>query len=434
MATFNPAIIKSVEQQGYRVTVGDIASQTGLDINLAQQGLLALASDAGAHLQVAESGDIAYLFPRNFRNILRNKYLRLRLKEWWDKVWKILFYLIRISFGIILIVSIILIVVAITFILISLKASSEGDSDSRSSRGGGGMIFLPRFWITPDIFWFFRPNYYETRPQRRRERRSGQDSEMNFLEAIFSFLFGDGNPNADLEERRWREIGAVIRQKNGAVVAEQVAPYLDRIDQDEDYMLPVLTRFNGYPEVSPQGDIIYYFPELQVTARERRKQAIVPAHLQEYPWSFSAASSGQILLAAGLGGVNFVGALVLGSLLASGELAAQIGGLVAFVESIYGLLLAYGIGFLVIPLIRYFWIQQKNKGIEARNQKRRDRALSLQQANPALLQKIDYANQFASQKVIGKEDITYTTETDLIDQEAERSDKIDEEWRRRLEG
>ncbi|HBL12730.1 MAG TPA: hypothetical protein DD379_15280, partial [Cyanobacteria bacterium UBA11162] len=72
----NPTIIKAVEQLGYRVTVGDVAAKAGLNINLAERGLLALASDAGGHLQVAESGEIAYLFPKNFRSILRNKFLR----------------------------------------------------------------------------------------------------------------------------------------------------------------------------------------------------------------------------------------------------------------------------------------------------------------------------------------------------------------------
>jgi len=42
-----------------------------------------------------------------------------------------------------------------------------------------------------------------------------------------------------------------------------------------------------------------------------------------------------------LGVLNFVGALVLGSLLADG-IAAELGGLVAFVQGIYWLLLGYG--------------------------------------------------------------------------------------------
>ena len=437
----NPLIIKSVEQLNYRVTVGDIAAQAGLEINLAQQGLLALASDAGGHLQVADSGEIVYLFPKNFRAILRNKFWRVRLKEWWDKVWNVLFYLIRISFGILLIVSIIVMMIAIAVILIALSSSrdSEGNSGNSSNRSsGGGLFFFPYFW-SPDIFWVFTPDYHYHRRQRRQSstfQSSDEENKMNFLESVFSFLFGDGDPNADLEERRWQEIGKVIRNNGGAIVAQQISPYLDNIkagsSEDEDYMLPVLMRFNGYPEVSPEGEIIYYFPELQVSANQQRQKS-VPAYLRELPWRFSEAGSGQIMLAIGLGAANFILALVLGSLLQQGDVAAQLGGFVAFVDSIYWLLLGYGTAFLGIPLIRYFWIKGKNGKIEASNQQRQEHAVALNQADDHLRQKIAYARQFAAQKVIGDEDITYSTETDLLDQNLQRADKIDEEWRRRLE-
>jgi hypothetical protein len=437
--TPDPTIIKAVEQLGYRVTVGDVAARAGLNINLAQQGLLALASNAGGHLQVAESGEIAYLFPKNFRSVLRNKFLRLQLQEWWEKVWRVLFYLIRISFGIILIASIALIVAAIAIILIAMAMNSNssssggGGGSSRSSSGGSGL------W---SFFWFFdsSPNQRSHRHSSRKSVSTSLESleqkEMNFLEAVFSFLFGDGNPNADVEERRWQEIGIVIRNSRGAVAAEQIAPYLDNLGEayereSEDYMLPVLTRFEGRPEVSPDGEIVYHFPELQTTAKSWEPQP-VSAYLRERLWRFSKATSGQIMLSLGLGAFNVVGALVLGSLL-KGGIAAQLGGLVAFVNSIYWILLAYGIGFLAIPLIRYFWIQLKNQRVETRNQKRQEQAIALNQADTALQSKIAYAQQFAAQNVIKEENLVYTSETDLLDQELERSDQIDAEWRRRLE-
>lgn len=437
----NPAIIKSVEQLGYRVTVGDVAAQAGLDVNLAQQGLLALASDAGANLQVAESGDIAYVFPNNFKGILRNKYLRLQLQEWWEKVWNVLFYLIRISFGILLILSIILIFLTIFLIIIALNSSNDNDSGGgggSSRRSGGGLTFFPRFWFWSDIFWIFNPGYGYSDYSRRqtRSQSSGEKSELNFLEAIFSFLFGDGNPNFDIEERRWQAIGRVIRNNGGAVIAQQIAPYLDEIDaialEEESYILPVLSRFNGYPEVSPQGEIVYYFPELQVTAKEQRETLELTGFLQESPYRFSAAGSGQIMGAIALGSVNFIGALTLWSLM-QGDIAIQIGGLVAFVASIYWLLLAYGIAFFTIPLIRYFWIQQKNGTIQQRNEKRIQRAKTLQQANETILQKLNYARQFARENIIGEKDLSYSTETDLIDQELANIEQGDREWEKRLE-
>lgn len=173
----NPEIMQAVEQLGYRVTVGDVAAQSGLNVAEANQGLLALASDAGGHLQVSDTGDIAYLFPKNFRVILRNKYLQLRLQEWWKGVWGVLFYLIRISFGILLMVSIALIVIAIIVITVAMNSSNN---DDRNDSGGG-----INFFFFPDLFWFFSPNY-DTHYQEGYE--PNQKSELNFLEAIFSFL------------------------------------------------------------------------------------------------------------------------------------------------------------------------------------------------------------------------------------------------------
>ena len=431
----NPAIMQAVEQLGYRVTVGDVATQAGLNVNLAAQGLLTLASDAGGHLQVAESGEIVYLFPKNFRATLRNKFLRLRLQEWWKKVWRVLFYLIRISFGIVLIASLALIFVTIFIILTAINRDGDSGGGSHSSGGGshssgGGMVFMPYFWIGPDWFWVFYPDY-----DRHYQRRRREESQLNFFEAIFSFLFGDGNPNANLEERRWQLIAGVIRNNGGAVAAEQIAPYLNDIGEGyareyEDYMLPVLTRFNGQPVVSPDGQIVYHFPDLQTTASQRHRQP-VPDYLEESKQRFSAASSGQIMLSAGLGVLNFVGALVLGSLLADGTVAALVGGLVAFVQGIYWLLLGYGTAFLGVPLVRYFWIQWRNSKISDRNHQRQARARQLASADAALQQKIAYAHQFAAETVIGNQDLVYTTETDLLEQEAS-SAQIDAEWQRRL--
>lgn len=428
----NPDIMKAVERLNYRVTVGDVASQAGLEVNLAQQGLLVLASEASGHLQVAESGDVVYLFPKNFRDILRNKYFRLQLQEWWETVWRVLFYLIRISFGIVLILSIALITIAI--ILITIAATSSNDDE----RGSNESFSMPSVGLSGwDIWWLFAPDYYapyadSPSPRRTSGRESG--SQLNFLEAVFSFLFGDGNPNRNLEERRWQTIGTVISNQRGSVIAEQIAPYLDSVGQGysqeyEDYMLPVLARFNGYPQVSPDGDIIYQFPDLQTTAQQRRKQPVA-GYLQERPWQFSQASSGQILGAIGLGSVNLVGALVLGNLLANG--AANLGGFVAFVGSIYGVLLAYGVGFLLIPLVRYFWIQGRNRQILQRNQARQALVNGLE--GDRVQAKLTWAEQFAAETVIDQSNLAYTTERDLIEQEIEQADKIDAEWQQRLEG
>lgn len=426
-------LIKAIERLDHRVTIGDVAAEAGLPLHEAQQGILALASEVQAHLQVSEAGEIAYVFPKNIQTILLNKSWKLRWQATWEKVWRVLFYLIRISFGIVLILSLALIVVAIIALTIAATAASQQGNDRRDDRSGGGMIFIPRMWFGPDLFRMFDYRYNRRGPAKK----VASDSKMNFLEAIFSFLFGDGDPNADLEERRWQAIAAVVKANGGVVVAEQVAPFLSDLGQGwskefEDFMIPVLSRFNGSPEVSPEGGIVYQFPELQVTAQERQKNS-PPPFLQELPRKFSHASSGQIMGAIALGSANFIGALALGSMLQDQALVASAGELVIFVNSIYLLLLGYGSAFLGIPLIRYFWVQRQNSKITHRNQEREQRAEVLAQLDDPVREKLSFAKTLAGQTIVTTENLAYSTETDLIDQEIANKDKIDEEWQRLIE-
>lgn len=428
--TLNTQLMQAVEQLNYRVTVGDVSAYAGLDVNLTQRGLLTLASEVNGNLQVSKKGEIAYLFPQNFRTILRNKSLKLHLQEWGAKLWQTLFYLIRISFGVFLIISIILIFITVILILMATSNSRGGHSNNRR-HGSSIPLFLPHFGFGSDLFWFFSMNHYghtQKRSTQPMHHPNHAAEQLNFFEAVFSFLFGDGDPNAHLEERRWRIVGNVITNQGGAIVAEQVAPYLDISKTqviDEAYMLPTLLRFDGRPEVSARGDIIYRFPVLQTTAAETWPKDSIPSYLHERFWNFSQAKPDQIWLVIGLGFLNLVGALILRSLLSDGTIAVQLGGLVAFVQSIFWILLGYGIGFLGVPLIRYFWIQRRNRQIKQRNQERQAYASVLSQADSNLQQKIQFAQQFANQFTIASKNLAYTTERELLEQEIDHLDEVD---------
>ncbi len=414
--TSRTAVMEAVEKLNYRVTIGDVAAQSGLDLNTAQREVLAIASETGGNIQVAESGEIAYKFAPNFREILVSRSFWLQVKEWLRGVWKWVFYGIRISFGILLIVSIVIVVVGIIAATIALQSQNRNDNDRndrRSDRGGGGFFWLGGFGNPfGNPFMVFDPYYYE--PQRIRER---DPDEMGFLESVFSFLFGDGNPNADLEERRWRELATMIRSNNGVVVAEQIAPYLDNVvykENDEYFVIPVLAKFNGFPEVSDTGTLAYKFPELQKVASERKSKT-KSTYLQEKAWQFSKAPQGKIALAIGLGVFYLVAALYLGSLLGRLALAS---GFLGLLKAAYGLLLGYAVLFLSTPAVRYFVLQYLNGGISDRNQKRAAIAEQLRQPSATLREKLEFASTFATkQEVIDQNNLAYTTEQDLADHE-----------------
>jgi hypothetical protein len=419
--SLNPQIMAAVEQLGYRVTNGDVATKTGLHLELARQGLLALAADAGGHLQVTDTGEIVYVFSRDFRQVLRRKFIQIQLREWAAKIWNVIFYIIRISFGIVLIISIGLIYLALFAIAIA-SIFSDNNNDS-----GGGNIdwnWNGNFFSIFDWGWYGGYNS-PGEPTRNRNRR--EKSELNFLEAVFSFLFGDGNPNANLEQRRWQCIGNAINSHQGVVIAEQIAPYLDTLgvgfDREyENYMLPVLTKFNGFPEVNPTGAFVYHFPDLQTTAKSIvDPERNLPLYLKEKQWKFSRAKGTQIGWSIALGIINLVGAIFLGGLLFKGSIAAG-SGLVGFVSSIFTILLLYAVGFIAIPIGRYLWIQWQNQQIDRRNQERSHRVLS-PTPNPEITAKLEFARQFAKQQIVGTEDIIYTTETNAIEQSLDLLDE-----------
>eukprot|EP00966_Prymnesium_polylepis_P042697 992321-Prymnesium_polylepis.1 len=96
---------------------------------------------------------------------------------------------------------------------------------------------------------------------------------MSLPAAIFSFVFGDGDPNEGLRAARVKALAEVIRANGGAVIAEQLAPFLDppaapssdpsRWLVDESWVLPAIMELGGRPDVSDDGSIVYVFDELK---------------------------------------------------------------------------------------------------------------------------------------------------------------------------
>ncbi|CAI0462252.1 unnamed protein product [Linum tenue] len=268
---------------------------------------------------------------------------------------------------------------------------------------------------------------------------------MNFLESIFSFVFGDGDPNQGLEEERWKLIGKYISSNGGVVTAEELAPYLDlrttdMFQNDESYVLPVLLKFDGQPEIDEEGNILYRFPSLQRTAssqRSGRKEYVgkskrwadwvggIQNYLEEKKLEFSKTNASERALVIGLGGLNLFGVVVLGAMMK--EMTINQGGWIQFVRSIFPLLQVYAGSFFAIPLVRWFLVSKSNAEIEKRNRLRKEFAKVLELPDISLRRKILSARDMAQKTVIGQDRIVYSTERDIIEQNVEAED-----WERRF--
>ncbi|KAL1330690.1 uncharacterized protein At5g03900, chloroplastic [Arachis ipaensis] len=424
--------MEAVDACGGRVTVGDVASRAGLKLNEAQKALQALAADTDGFLEVSEEGDILYVFPKDYRSKLGAKSFRIKAEPLFEKAKAAGEYLIRVSFGTALIASIVIVYTTI----IALVTSSRSEEDNRGRRGRSYDSGFTFYFNPVDLFWYWDPYYY------RRRRIQADDEKMNFIESVFSFVFGDGDPNQGIEEERWKLIGQYISSNGGVVAAEELAPYLDidsvqGLQDDESYILPVLLRFDGQPEVDEKGNIVYRFPSLQRTASQKgkRKEYVgrkwadwvggVEKFFKEKTWQFSKTSTSERAMVIGLGGFNLFGVIILGTMLKDMTVAPS--SFIKFVADIFPLLQIYAGSFFAIPLVRWFFIRKRNADIEKRNKIRKQCAKVLELPDPSLRQKLFSARDMAQKTVIGQDQIVYSTDKDLLEQEYEAR-----EWDRKF--
>ena len=212
-----------------RMMASDLAATTGISLNQAQKDLTLLASLSQGGIAVSADGDLLYRFPKNLGGVLAQQSRQYQLSQQFQKVWPALFWGIRVSFGVALVASLVAIYSTIFFIQTS---SSEGNDDRRDDRrgGGGGMGFGGGGWFwgpSPLDFFYYRPygsyGYYGSMARER----NMEPEELGFFESVYSYVFGDGNPNMGLEQRRLSLAAQMIRENQGAVTAEQLAPFSD---------------------------------------------------------------------------------------------------------------------------------------------------------------------------------------------------------------
>lgn len=454
-------------------------------------------------MSVTDSGDILYSFPTDVRSILLQHNLRYRIKYVAQQtIWPRLYYGIRVGFGVALLASIVATFCTLTAIASAGANASDQDENrnNRGMRGGGGMrinLFGPSLWgPSPFNFLYYRPRGYgyhtgakgriinaspssaqigtisrQQQRQQHQQRGSGPaaetdtDTDLSFLESIFSYVFGDGNPNAGLAEVRLQSAASFVRSAGGAVTAEQLAVFLPEVPSlalslvggekdgqdsaehayvDESYVLPLVLSLGGEPTVTQDGEIVYVFTELLKSAslsapiplnvqRQRLRDGTnSDSALEEKELEFSIATDTQKTLAFGLGILNLVGALSLRTVLSKNPYL-KLSGWFGLVQRGTPLLLSYAVLYNVIPLARYATIQRENGRIRTRNSKRQRLVTALRSTGGKLSQKLRAARRFGLEvRRVDDEPIVFDTEMDPLERDRRLAEDEQGDFDRRL--
>ncbi|MBS1956935.1 MAG: hypothetical protein JST89_22290 [Cyanobacteria bacterium SZAS-4] len=345
-------IIKAIKDLDNRVTVADVVATTGLSLNEVTEELNSVAAQSQATLDVTNVGEVFYNFPQNFAVAYYAQGAKRVLLTVWNTIFKALFFLFRISFGVTLLLSFLFIFGSILLVQ-TVIAAGMGASQDVGGMWSDFANLLKRIAMQDIVLWKRQDNF-DADPQQNGKSRQG------FLLDCYSFLFGEGNPNEHLAEDRWKLLAQVIRLNEGIIIAEHLPPYTGRPAEDEPALFKVLSKFSGFPRLSESGQLIYVFPNMQQRSTNT-SYTFMPEYIEEKFWQFSKMSQQTLrpVLALAIG--NFLGSLFFWWLCLYTHRVSKPPALFLFFA-------IYGTMFVLVPLIRLVVIKFLNWRIAKRNE------------------------------------------------------------------
>jgi len=253
-ASADQALVTALRGKRGQLTRADAVAASGLPTHVVDESLERLLKEYRSHLAVTEEGELLYSFEPGlvrrgdptFGDQVRaaGRWLA-RAGMWTFKAW----------------ITVTLIAYVVAFLVLLIGAMVSGN-DRRRSRGGGFG------WV----IWFFMPDWYGHRYRRDpwgrpvpgpdQHRRIGGKPRKKLLQTVYDFVFGPARPLVDpLADER--EALAYIRENDGRITAtDLVALHGWSYRRAEEEATRLLVDYDGEPEVTDDGVLVYAFPGL----------------------------------------------------------------------------------------------------------------------------------------------------------------------------
>lgn len=265
LAHTQSTLLTSLRRLDGRGTVGDVVADTGLPADDVRAGLKELLESHRGHLAVSDGGELVYEFdPSLIERGSEPALARLvrTAKKWIQTAFK----------GWIVAMLVIYFVVFVVLIVAAIVAGQRGDSrggwGGGRGRGRGGFDVNPFFW-----YWIWGPRWRLGRPYygHRWERTLGKRDRVPFYKKVFAFVFGPDRPKPSQQQLDRAKL-RLIRARSGVIsTADLVEHTGSRFDEAEEEMARLLGAYDGEAAVSPDGELVYAFPDLMTTVRGGRK-------------------------------------------------------------------------------------------------------------------------------------------------------------------
>ncbi|MDR1324941.1 MAG: hypothetical protein LBK00_02775 [Treponema sp.] len=266
-------VTNAFKKQKQGATVADIVARTALPLETVKELVPAVSDEYSGRLEVTASGEIKYSFPRGFTS--RYHGFRASLRRFTDKLGKgakIVGKGLFKAWIMVMLVGyfVLFMVLALAALLLSLAASMSGNDRSEGRGGGLGGFFIAshifdliiRIWFYSELTKSLNPSY----SGRQAARKKGKP----LYKAIFSFVFGDDDPNADWEAREKQAVISYLQVSKGVISLPEFMNLTGLPPQEADRAITAYcAEFGGSPEATEDGTVVYRFDALLRRADKR---------------------------------------------------------------------------------------------------------------------------------------------------------------------
>jgi len=259
-------------------TSADLARATGLPLAQINAEMPAISDEYQGRLKVSDKGDVLYSFPRGLKSRYRG--FGPFVRTLWRTVTKGAAAAGKALFKVWILVTLfgyffLFIALALLAFFGSIALQQGGGSRDRDDRRGGGFGGL---WLTTNLFdsmirlWFY--SELLKGPEARYRDSSMKRERHPLHKAVFSHVFGDGDPNAEWNTVLKKAFVAFVQTHRGVItLPEFMAISGMKPEEAQDRITRFLVEFEGTPEVSENGALYFFFPSLLAKASDVSAQA-----------------------------------------------------------------------------------------------------------------------------------------------------------------
>lgn len=353
----------------------DAAAETGYSINEVNDAFNRLLELYEARVNMnPETGKLQFIFKYPLERLGKRSFKEIMFAAG-EFLWKIFQMIYKAAIGVIMVAYTVIFVI----ILIAIVFGGRGNND-RDDRGIdigdiiGGLLrgIIDAFTFS---YWMGAYDYhYDDYGYRYKRARRDENKGKNFVQSVFSFVFGPDRPKYDpLNDAK--EAVAFIRQNGGKITAADIVALTGiTYDQAETRLAEYAGKFRGELYVSNEGIVVGDFYDTLDRFSKNLEGGRIEYYKDEIepPYELNGNTSSRNLVIMGLNGFNLVMSGIIISVFNSSPNTYEISNRAAeqmlqqTVANYHWLQYALGyfplffsISFFLIPLIRIFIIKRK---------------------------------------------------------------------------